>query len=87
MTDANVIHIVSGAMVMAAKLAGPILASCLAIGVVVALVQTVTQIQEMTLTFVPKLLGAAAIITVGGHWMIRQMVAWVTDLWRLIPSI
>src|SRR5437868_5416355 len=61
MTDTSVVGILSGAMLMALKLAGPILAVCLVVGLVVAVVQTITQIQEMTLTFVPKLLGAAGV--------------------------
>jgi flagellar biosynthetic protein FliQ len=87
MDETGILHIVSGAMVIAAKLAGPILASCLAIGVVIALVQTVTQVQEMTLTFVPKLIGVAGVVLVGGHWMIGQMTTWVELLWQTIPSL
>ena len=87
MDETGVLHIISGAMVIAAKLAGPILAACLAIGVVIALVQTVTQIQEMTLTFVPKLIGVAGVVLFGGHWMIGQMTSWVELLWQTIPTL
>lgn len=87
MTDADVVHIIAGAMVMVTKLAGPILAVCLVVGLVVALLQTITQIQEMTLTFVPKLIGVAIVLVVGGPWMIHQFVAWVQDLWRVIPTL
>jgi flagellar biosynthetic protein FliQ len=86
-SDASVLEIVSGAMLMAAKLVGPILLVCLVIGIVVALLQTVTQIQEMTLTFVPKLAGAALVILIGGPWMIDQMVSWVRQLWGTIPGL
>lgn len=72
---------------MSARLAGPILVATLLIGVVVSVVQTITQIQEMTLTFVPKLLAAAAILIGGGSWMIREMVAWVTQLWQMIATL
>ncbi len=87
MDEVGVLHIISGAMVVAAKLAGPILAACLVIGVVIALVQTVTQIQEMTLTFVPKLIGVAGVVLFGGHWMIGQMTSWVELLWQSIPTL
>jgi flagellar biosynthesis protein FliQ len=87
MDETGVIHMVAGAMMVAAKLAGPILAACLAIGVVIALIQTVTQIQEMTLTFVPKLIGVAGVVLVGGHWMIGQMTSWVEVLWQTIPTL
>ena len=87
MTDTMVVHILSGAMMMALKLAGPILVVCLAVGLVVAVVQTITQIQEMTLTFVPKLVGVAVVLLVGGPWMIHQFTAWVQELWRIIPTL
>jgi flagellar biosynthetic protein FliQ len=87
MDETGILHVISGAMVVAAKLSGPILAACLAIGVVIALVQTVTQIQEMTLTFVPKLIGVAGVVLVGGHWMIGQMTSWVEQLWQTIPTL
>ena len=87
MTDTSVVGILSGAMLMALKLAGPILAVCLVVGLVVAVVQTITQIQEMTLTFVPKLLGVAVVLLVGGPWMIHEFTAWVQELWRIIPTL
>ena len=87
MTDTAVVHILSGAMIMALKLAGPILVVCLAVGLVVAVVQTITQIQEMTLTFVPKLIGLAVVLLVGGPWMIHEFTAWVQELWRIIPTL
>ena len=87
MTDTSVVHILSGAMIMALKLAGPILVVCLVVGLIVAVVQTITQIQEMTLTFVPKLVGVALVLLVGGPWMIHQFTAWVQELWRIIPTL
>jgi flagellar biosynthetic protein FliQ len=86
-TDAQVLEIIGGALVIATKLAAPILLVSLAVGVFVSLVQTVTQVQEMTLTFVPKLAGVALILLLGGSWMIRELVTWVTQLWTAIPSL
>ena len=86
MSDAAVLHVVWQAIVVAAKLAGPILAVCLAVGTVVSLLQTITQVQEMTLTFVPKLIGAALVIVLAGPWMIRQVVGWVQALWSAFPA-
>ncbi|HXL41100.1 MAG TPA: flagellar biosynthetic protein FliQ [Actinomycetota bacterium] len=87
MDDTTVVHILAGAMVMTLKLAGPILAVCLIVGLVVAVLQTVTQIQEMTLSFVPKLVGVGIVLIVGGPWMIHQFTGWVQDLWHMIPSL
>ena len=87
MNDATVIEMISEAIFVAAKLAGPILAVSLAIGVLVSLFQTVTQIQEATLTFVPKIAGAAAIIVIAGTWMLQELTEWVTRLWTSIPDL
>jgi len=87
MDDTTVVHILAGAMVMTLKLAGPILAVCLIVGLVVAVLQTVTQIQEMTLSFVPKLVGVGIVLIVGGPWMIHQFTGWVQDLWHMIPTL
>ena len=87
MDDTTVVHILAGAMVMTLKLAGPILAVCLIVGLVVAVLQTVTQLQEMTLSFVPKLVGVGIVLIVGGPWMIHQFTAWVQDLWHMIPTL
>lgn len=87
MTDATVLEIVTGAMRISLVLGGPILAVALAVGVLISLVQTVTQIQEMTLTFVPKVIGVALVIVLLGSWMIDELVNWVTRLWTQIPSL
>lgn len=87
MTDAQVIEIISDAFQVAATIAGPILMAALFVGVGVSLLQTVTQIQEMTLTFVPKLVSMGLIVLFSGQWMIRTMTGWVISLWSLIPSI
>ncbi len=87
MNDAQVLEIVTGALVVATKLAAPMLISSLVIGVVISIVQTVTQIQEMSLTFVPKLIGISLIIVVAGSWMMRELVGWVTTLWQSIPEL
>ena len=87
MSDAQVIEIVSEAFQVAATIAGPILMSALLVGVSISLLQTITQIQEMTLTFVPKLVAMGLIILVSGQWMIRTMTNWVIGLWSLIPSM
>jgi flagellar biosynthetic protein FliQ len=53
----------------------------------VAVLQTVTQIQEMTLSFVPKLIGVGLVLVLGGPWMIHQFTNYVQDLWHIIPSM
>lgn len=87
MNDTQVLELVSGAMLVVSKLAGPLLISALVIGVAVSLLQTVTQIQEMTLSFVPKLVGMAAILLVGGNWMLTELTTWTRGLWNALPSL
>jgi flagellar biosynthesis protein FliQ len=86
-SDTQVIEIVAGALLISLKLAGPVLVMTLVVGVAVSLVQTITQIQEQTLTFVPKLIGVGLVLLVGGNWMLRELTTWVTELWRTIPAL
>lgn len=87
MTDAQVLQIVAGALTVATRIAAPILLATLVIGTVVSLLQTITQVQEMSLTFVPKLAGVALILLFAGNWMMREVVSWVTQLWQSIPTL
>ncbi len=87
MSDAQVLEIMGGALAVAARVSGPVLAVALVIGVVVSLLQTVTQIQEMTLTFVPKLMGAGLVMMVAGKWMLRELISWIQSLWSSIPGL
>lgn len=87
MTDSTVIDIAVQTMMITAKLAAPILIVSLAIGVAVSLLQSVTQVQEYTLTFVPKLAGIALVIVVAGSWMLHQLVAFTQDLFERVPSL
>ena len=86
MTDAQVLDIMAGAMVVAGKLAGPLLLTALVVGVFISLLQTVTQIQEMTLSFVPKVAGLAIVLIVAGNWMVREVVTFTSQLWSAIPT-
>ncbi len=87
MTDAAVIEIATHAIVVSAKLAAPILIVSLAIGLGVSIMQSVTQIQEVTLTFVPKLVGVGLVIVLAGHWMLRELIAFTRMLFTELPSL
>ncbi len=87
MTDTAVIEIAMNTMMITAKLAAPILIVSLAIGVFVSLIQSVTQVQEFTLTFVPKLGGVALVILVGGSWMLHEMISFTQDLFASLPNL
>lgn len=87
MTDAMVVQIGLQAMLLATKLAGPILLTTLGLGLGIGLVQSVTQIQEPTLTFVPKFIGTAVVLLVGGAWMLAEAVAFTQAMFDLVPSL
>lgn len=66
---------------------GPILALTMAVGLTVSILQVVTQVQEMSLTFVPKLLAAGIAMLVFGSWMLRQLMQFAISLWSSIPGM
>jgi flagellar biosynthetic protein FliQ len=80
-------HLVSRLLIDALVLAAPLLVTTLAIGIVVSILQVVTQIQEMSLTFVPKVLGATLVLLVCGSWMLKYLVGVATRLISSIPSL
>ena len=85
MSDTQVIQIGLDAMLLAIKLGGPILMVTLGVGLAIGLVQSVTQLQEQTLTFVPKL--AAIAIVLGGAWMLQTTISMTDDLFARIPEL
>ena len=87
MTDNSIVEIGVDAMVLATQLAAPFLLVVLAIGVLVGLGQSVTQLQEPTLTFVPKFVGAGVVLIVAGHWMLDRAVAFTHQLLASLPSL
>ena len=87
MTDTQVVNIILQMLIVVAKVTAPILVTSLAVGLLVALFQSVTQIQEMTLTFVPKVAAVAVVLVISGHWMIGQLLTFTTQLFNMIPQL
>ena len=87
MTDTAIIDIALQTMVVALKLCAPILVTSLVIGFTVSLFQSLTQIQEVTLAFVPKLVGVGVALLLCGNWMMHTLVAFTNDLFDGIPSL
>ena len=75
------------AIILAAKLSAPVLITALVVGFAVSLVQSITQIQEVTLSFVPKAIAVAAALLIAGHWMIAESVSFTEQLFERIPSL
>jgi flagellar biosynthetic protein FliQ len=87
MTDTTVLNLASQALILITKLAGPVLAVSLFVGLVVSLFQVVTSIQESTLTFLPKLVAIGLVLLLLGHWMLGTAVAYTENLYNSIPQI
>ncbi len=68
------LEVVNSMLLTAAKIAGPFLLVCLVVGLLVSVIQVATQIQEMTLTFIPKIIAAVITLLVLGSWMMSELV-------------
>jgi flagellar biosynthetic protein FliQ len=87
MDDSEALHLLARAVLVASELLMPVLLVALIIGVVVSILQAVTQIQEMTLTFAPKLAGIALVLLLMGPWMLRELSDFTREMYGLIPSL
>jgi flagellar biosynthesis protein FliQ len=82
-----VVNLATTALTVAFKVAMPMLGAGLCVGLLVSIFQAVTQIQEQTLAFIPKVLALAAILLLLGPWMLNQLLGYTTDLWAGIPNL
>ena len=87
MPHALVVDLARNAVMLTLLLAGPLLMVALVVGLVVSVFQAVTQIQEQTLSFVPKLFAVGAAFLLALPWMLQMMVKYTTELFRSIPSL
>ena len=87
MTPETVMTIGQRALEMTLMLAAPMLLVGLTIGILIGIFQAATQINEMTLSFIPKLLGVAATLVLAGPWMLKQFAGYTRMLIESIPSL
>jgi len=87
MTPESIIVIGQQALIITAMLAAPMLLSALAVGLLIGMFQAATQINEVTLSFIPKLLVLAAALYIGGGWMLKVIVGYTEGLIGSIPSL
>jgi flagellar biosynthetic protein FliQ len=85
--DTEIMYVITQMLWLAAKLTAPIMLAALVVGTVVGLVQTVLQVQEPTLTFVPKLAAIAAVLVLGGGWMLNELTGSFRELLLLVPDL
>ena len=81
MTVDEVIAIANQALYIIIKVSAPVLLISMAVGLIISIFQTVTSIQEQTLTFVPKILAVFAVMLLTGAWMLNNMSTFMVQLW------
>ncbi|HSI29568.1 MAG: flagellar biosynthesis protein FliQ [Methylophilus sp.] len=87
MSPEQVLTIGSEAMQTTLMVAAPILGTALAIGLIVSIFQAATQINEQTLSFIPKLVGVMAMLLLAGHWMLMTLVDYMHHVFSMIPQL
>jgi flagellar biosynthetic protein FliQ len=86
-SHALIVDLARNAIMLALLIAAPMLLVALLIGLVVSVLQAVTQIQEQTLAFVPKLVGVGVVFLLALPWMLQLLVRYTTELFRSLPSL
>jgi flagellar biosynthetic protein FliQ len=87
MTPDTIYNISQEAMIVAIKLTAPVLLPSLGIGLIIAMFQAATQINEATLTFVPKLIIIGLVLLIAGPWMLQMFLDYFQGLVKTIPQL
>ena len=87
MSHQLIVDLARNAIMLALLVAGPMLVVALGVGLVVSVIQAVTQIQEQTLSFVPKLVAVGATFLVALPWILQLLIKYTTELFRSLPSL
>lgn len=87
MNPEAVMDIGLASLVVAAKLCAPLLITALVVGFAISLLQSITQVQEMTISFVPKLIAVGIALLVCGNWMIAELISFTHEMFAQIPSL
>lgn len=87
MTDQSIIQLATQMMIVAAKLCAPILITALVVGFAISLLQALTSVQDMTLSFVPKIVGVGIALVLCGNWMLNELVSFTNEAFRMIPQL
>jgi flagellar biosynthetic protein FliQ len=87
MDSDQVVYVASRALEITLLVSAPMLGAALVFGLAIAIFQAVTQIQEMTLTFIPKIVAVFVAAIVFSSWILHTLVGFTTELWRSIPQL
>ncbi len=86
MTESYVLSLAQNAVTVMLILAGPVLLVSLIIGSLISLVQAATQINEVTMTFVPKLIGIGLVMALLGSWMLQRLLVFTSNIFTSLPN-
>lgn len=87
MEQSQIIEVGANAMWVTLQIGLPVLGVSLVVGLLVSILQAVTQLQEPTLTFIPKILAVVLVVVVAGPWMMNTLLGFTIDLWRGIAGV
>jgi len=87
MTEFMVLELAKNALLVGVKVSLPMLLASLVVGTLIGVLMAATQIQEFTLTFVPKLLALGVVMLIAGPWMLRSLVAFARMIFQSIPDL
>ncbi len=87
MTEMFALELGKNALTMTIMLAAPMMVAALVVGLVISIFQALTQIQEQTLTFVPKILAVFGTLLVGGPWLLKNLLNYTTGLFNMLPQM
>ena len=87
MTDTGVLELTQRSVALALMIVSPVLGFGLVVGLIVSVFQAATQIQEMTLTFVPKIIAVSTAVILFGPWMLRSIVTFTIKLYSSLPDL
>lgn len=86
MTESYVLSLAQNAVTTMLILAGPILLASLLVGSLISLVQAATQINEVTMTFIPKIVAIGLVLALLGSWMIQRLLVFTTNIFTSLPN-
>lgn len=86
-SEGELTRLIAEGLYLVLYVSAPVLAAALVIGLTVSVLSAATQVQEQSLTFVPKLVGVSLVLALAGSWMAGQLVGFTGSLWRAIPAL
>lgn len=86
MDQAYLVTLTQNAITVMLVIAGPILIISLVIGTIISLIQAATSVNEVTMTFIPKIIGIGLVLLLLGSWMMQQLIVFTTNIFISLPN-